>query len=107
MFPNDADGDALRRLAADGNDLSQPMAIDLTVVLPDGQSAQSLAQAAMAAGYDASIDRDEEFDEWTCTCTMQMLATYTNVVRSQEELQALAEPDGGEVDGWGTFGNKD
>jgi regulator of RNase E activity RraB len=38
---------------------------------------------------------------------MQMLATYTNVVRSQEELQALAEPYGGEVDGWGTFGNKD
>jgi hypothetical protein len=30
-YPNDADGDALRRIANDGSDMSQPMEVDFTV----------------------------------------------------------------------------
>ena len=106
-FPNDADGDALRRVAADGNDLTKPMAFDLTVVVPDEASATSVADAAGLAGYETTIDLDEETDESICVCTKLMLATYDNVIRAQEELQELVAPYGGEVDGWGTFGNKD
>jgi regulator of RNase E activity RraB len=106
-FPNDADGDALRRVAADGNDLTQPMAFDLTVVVPDEASATSVAEVARLAGYETTIELDEEYDESLCVCTKLMLATYDNVVRAQEELQELVAPYGGEVDGWGTSGNKD
>jgi regulator of RNase E activity RraB len=106
-FPNDADGDALRRVAADGNDLTKPMTIDFTVVVPDEASATSVARAARSAGYETAIDLDEESDESICVCTKLMLATYDNVLRAQEELQELAAPYGGEVDGWGTFGNND
>ncbi|HEX6597344.1 MAG TPA: ribonuclease E inhibitor RraB [Acidimicrobiales bacterium] len=106
-FPNDADGDTLRRVAADGNDLTKPMAFDLTVVLPDEASAISVADAARLAGYETTIDLDEESDESICVCTKLMLPTYDNVIRAQDELQELVAPYGGEVDGWGTFGNKD
>ncbi len=30
-YPSDPDGDALRRVAADGSDRSQPMEVDFTV----------------------------------------------------------------------------
>jgi hypothetical protein len=58
-FPDDPDRDALRGIAADGNDLTQPMAIDVTVVVPDQQSAEAIVHAATVASYKASIYRDE------------------------------------------------
>lgn len=34
-YPNDADGDALRRVAGAGSDMSKPMDIDFAVAAPD------------------------------------------------------------------------
>lgn len=33
-FPDDADGDALRRLVNDGSDLTKPMLIDFQIAVP-------------------------------------------------------------------------
>ncbi len=106
-YPHDDDGEALKRVAADGNDMSKPMPIDFTVVVPDEDSARAVAGVAAAAGYDPDIDYDGEADEWIVEATKTMLATYENVVGAQAELGALTSPHGGEVDGWGTFGNND
>jgi hypothetical protein len=102
-FPHDADGDALRRVAEGGSDLSKPMAIDFTVAVPDESSGRAVAEAARAAGFETSVSR--ELGEWTCYCTKSMLATYEGVIQVQEELRRLAAPHGGVPDGWGTFGN--
>lgn len=61
-YPNDADGDALRRVAGDGSDMSTPMEIDFAVAAPDEASAIGIAQAAQSKGYHTNIDRDGEGD---------------------------------------------
>ena len=33
-YPNDTDGDALRRIASLGNDMTRPMEIDFAVAVP-------------------------------------------------------------------------
>ena len=38
IHPNDADGDALRRLEADGDHLTRPRNIDFAVVFADANS---------------------------------------------------------------------
>jgi len=106
-YPDDDDGEALKRVAADGNDLSRPMPIDFTVVVPDEVPGRRVAAEAEAAGYVPEVYHDDEVDEWVVELTKDMIATYENVVGAQAELGALAAPYGGEVDGWGTFGNKE
>jgi regulator of RNase E activity RraB len=111
-YPNDADGDALRRVASMGADLSRPMDIDFFVAVPDRQVGEQVARLAALRGYQTKVIEDgheegddEQGDTWTCYCTKAMLATYDNVVEAQRELDELSRAFGGHSDGWGTFGN--
>ena len=106
-YPKTADGDALRRVADGGSDMSKPMEIDFHIAVADKAAAERIAEAAAEIGYRPSVYRHEDDDPWTCECSKVMLATYDGVTAVQKELQALSEPHGGYCDGWGTFGNVD
>jgi regulator of RNase E activity RraB len=105
-FPNNADGDALRRIADDGSDLRKQMLIDFQVAVPDEVSAKALAAVAGKLGYHVSVyDSPKCTPPWTCECSTRMLATYESVIAIQKELAEIGEQFGGFPDGWGTFGN--
>ena len=113
-YPDDIDGEVLRAIAEDGNDMTQPMSVDFHVAAATEDTAEQIATAADKLGYETSIDfddgedaeEDEEITEpWTCTCTKQMLLEYDGVMAAQAELDEIARPLGGYADGWGTFGN--
>jgi len=106
-YPNDADGDALRRIAADGSDMSQPMEIDFFVAVPDEAAGQAVAAKAASAGYEPELSFDTESREWTCYCSREMIPTHEAVVAAQAELDQLSLEFGGVTDGWGTYGNAD
>jgi regulator of RNase E activity RraB len=105
QYPPDEDGDALRRLAAGGNDMARPMEIDFSIAVPDEPAAQRVAEAAVGRGFRVEVYFDEEDGSWSVYCTRRMLATHAGVVAVQQELEALCAPLGGTCDGWGTFGN--
>ncbi|MEO7111581.1 MAG: ribonuclease E inhibitor RraB [Polyangiaceae bacterium] len=105
IYPNDADGDALRKLA-EQSDMSKPRSIDFAVDVPDRASGDQVAAAATKRGYATAVECDEPTQTWTCYCTKQMLPAYDGVVAAQTELDELAKPFGGRSDGWGTFGNE-
>jgi regulator of RNase E activity RraB len=105
-YPNDSDGDALRRVLADGSDMSKPMFIDFHILVPDEASAKAIADVAAKLGYRVSVYDSPEIDQrWTCQCSTRILATYENVIAIQEELGEISAEFGGRPDGWGTFGN--
>jgi regulator of RNase E activity RraB len=106
-YPNDADGDALRRVASRGSDMSRPIAIDFSIAVADEATGVRVASAARSAGYESKVWKDDESGNWTCYCTKTMLATYDAVVAAQDELDEIAGPFGGRTDGWGTCGNVD
>ena len=105
-YPNDADGDALRRVADDGNDMGAPMVLDFPVVMPTETSAKRFAAVAATRGYRAEVWRHEDDPDWDVICSVAMVPTYADVVRIQQELTEWAAPYGGCCDSWGTFGNK-
>jgi len=106
-FPNDADGDALRRFVDHGSDLTKPMFIDFQVAVPDEAAGRGLADAAAKLGYRVSIYPSEKCSlPWTCECSTRMLATYDGIIAIQRELAGLAAAFRGYPDGWGSFGNK-
>jgi hypothetical protein len=57
-FPDDENGDVLRRMAANGDDLSLPRNIDFTVVFPIESTAQQFAKHFHELGYATSVDVD-------------------------------------------------
>ena len=104
-YPNDSDGDALRRLVAIGSDMSKPVDIDFQIAAPDEATAKRVADEAAKLGYRISIRESMPCCAWTCECTRTMLAEYDAIIAVQAELDAIARPLGGYADGWGTFGN--
>jgi regulator of RNase E activity RraB len=106
-FPNDADGDALRRFVDGGSDLAKPMSINFQVAVPDENTAKGLADVVYKLGYRVRVYESPECSlPWTCECSTRMLASYDAVIAIQEELAELAAPFRGKPDGWGSFGNK-
>jgi hypothetical protein len=110
-YPNDPDGDALRELAAEGIDMSQPQLIEFIV-------AAQIEAALGEAGYQAHVDYDEgepdeegEYDpddpesgpSWTIYVGVSMAPAYDELVRIQAELDRIADPHGGHSDGWGVM----
>ena len=104
-LPNDSDGDALRRLVADGSDLSQPMEIDFAVLVPDRDIGMAFAGVAAKEGFRTDICFDDESRRWTCYCTRTMVPSYDAMIAVQNTLEDLGRPYAAKPDGWGSFGN--
>jgi hypothetical protein len=104
-IPNDADGDAMRRVIADGADLRRPMLIDFQIDCPDLPSAEAIANKVPAHEFTVSIYQDDEDGAVTCECSKKMLLEYSELVLIQRQLTDIARPFGGWCEAWGTFGN--
>jgi hypothetical protein len=103
-FPNDADGDALRKVA-EHSDMAKPMDIDFAVDVPSEADGEAVARLATQRGYRSVVEYDEDGQRWTCYCTKYMVPTYDGVLAAQKELDELSVAFGGRSDGWGTSGN--
>ncbi len=104
-YPNDADGDALRRVALT-SDMTKPMVVDFAVDVPTEAAGEKIAALAAGRGYSADVELDRKKPaHWTCYRTKTMVATYAAMIAAQKELDELSAPFGGKSDGWGTAGN--
>jgi regulator of RNase E activity RraB len=104
-IPNDADGDAMRRVIEDGSDLNKPMDIDFMISCPSISAAEKIEAQVIQQGYKVQISQDSDDNSITCYCMKIMLLEYEKLIKIQEELDGIAKLHGGYIDGWGTFGN--
>lgn len=103
-FPNDANGDVLRRMQSQGDDLSKPRNIDFEFIFQTEPNAKSFAkEAAKVPGTKVKSSRYEERRMWETTVTKHMLPTYENITNMEESLTRTAKLHDGEPDGWGCF----
>ena len=75
FYPDDDDGDALRRVAEHGADMSQPLKIEFSIDVSDVERARSLAERIAALGYIPDIFVDDETGSVSIYCAKTMLAT--------------------------------
>jgi hypothetical protein len=105
IYPNDADGDVLRRMEAHGDDLTRPRNIDFTVVFADASAAEQFAEHFRALGKPVSVKRSEcdpEFP-WDVVVIENMVPSYDGITDFEDLLQSAADRWGGHNDGWGCF----
>ncbi|MFD2368273.1 ribonuclease E inhibitor RraB [Pseudoduganella sp. GCM10020061] len=107
-FPDDENGDVLRQMAEQGDDLSVPRNIDFTLVFPDEERAQRFA-AAFSPAYPVTVDHSEVDEDcpWDVVVVNHMAPDHAAITAFEERLRQVAEPLGGRNDGWGCFSQDD
>lgn len=104
-YPNDSDGDTLRRVREAGSDMSQPMTIDFDVNVPNEAAARAVAGLVEEHGFDPSISDNDGRGAWSVYCSKTMVATYEGVTAVRRQLNELTRPEGGVCEVWASFGN--
>jgi hypothetical protein len=105
LHPNDDNGDALRRLEAEGDDLSRPRDIDFNVVFPDEIRAKEFAQQFQREGYRTTVRLANvvKTHVWEVVIVKNMIPTHSGITDFERELQRIADTLCGYNGGWGCF----
>lgn len=107
MIPDDDTGLAIKQWAAEGSDLTKPLAIDFFVAVPSQQIGNDFAKSPDLGDFTVSLEKDEETGKWTCYCTKRMIPDYLAIIDIERRLDAVASRFGAVFDGFGSFGNVD
>lgn len=104
-FPDDLNGDVLRRLQQAGDDFSIPRNVDFSVVFPDERRAEEFARMCRAARYEVTVQKSDVRPErpWDVTIVKFMLMTHAGITEFEMELEAAASSLDGQNDGWGCW----
>lgn len=104
-YPNDANGDALRRMEASGDDLAKSRNVDFTIVFANESDAEKFAEHFRALGHEVSVEGAETNQDfpWDVVVVQHMVPTYAAISDFENLLQSIAEGWGGHNDGWGCF----
>jgi hypothetical protein len=100
-WPEDADGDALRRFEAGGDDLAAPRPIDFNIDFADWPpSPEALAMLKARYAHLELVEPETDFDGYVLLKLTAPLS-YEFVVGVQNEVSDLMAPFGGVCDSWG------
>lgn len=100
-FPNDENGDVLRRMYQNGDDLTQPRMMDFCFVFPERRQALAFAEIVDGRDLEVCISYYEERDLWETIVKRHMIPLHREITTLELALTAQAESVGGEADGWG------
>ena len=102
-YPDDADGNALKRIADDGVDMTKPLTIEFQIAVPDEAIANSVVNDIKKEGYSSKKDHDEVDDEWLIICPIEIVPSYDNIVSTQQRLERLISSSNAQLVGWGVL----
>lgn len=101
QFPNDENGDMLRRMQEDGDDLSQPRMMDFCFAFPQRKQALAFTELVDDRDLKVCISYYEERETWQAIVQRHMIPTHQDITALEKRLADEAESVGGESDGWG------
>jgi hypothetical protein len=109
QFPDDENGDVLRRMAAQGIDLVSPRIVDFEHCFPGEASARSFLSAIDGTVLEARLIRPDPENErgWEVQCRERMVPTHDAITQTEARLAHVAARFGGYADGWGSLSNPD
>jgi hypothetical protein len=107
-FPDDENGDVLRRMQDNGDDFTKARDIDFTVVFPDQVSAQQFCIHFQGRGYKSSVELTHCSPELPRDVVVvnHMSPSHKKITEFEAELETTASKFGGRNDGWGCIEQK-
>lgn len=104
-FPNDENGDVLRRMRAHGDDLAVARTIDFALIFPTESGALQCAITLLKSGEKVRFSSypGNTLHPWQVEVHPVMVPTHDAITRFEQMLEALAAQFGGRNDGWGSL----
>lgn len=106
-FPNDDDGDVLRSLQSKGVDLSLPRQIEYYCYAENESVAMKISEMIGGLGYKCDVFYDDEADSenkaYSVYCARNMIPSYYEIVKAQDELNGVLSSFNTRCDGWATM----
>jgi hypothetical protein len=104
-FPDDENGDVLRRMQRNGDDFAVARDVDFSVVFPSDTAAREFADRFGRLGFKVSVGESncDKGRPWDVTVTKHMPLSHAGITEFEETLQTDASPLAGCNDGWGCF----
>ena len=93
--------EVLRRMADDGDDLTQARHIDFHHLFALEEDALTFKEIARNQGHWADHDFWNEPNAWLTTVHVRMVPTVEEITAMELTLDEIARSFGGEPDGWG------
>ena len=100
-IPNDENGDVIRRMIKNDDDLSKPRLIDFCHVFSERRQALAFAEMIDDRQLEVCISYYEKRDLWDVKVKRYMIPTHHEITAFEKSLAVQAELLGGEADGWG------
>ena len=109
QFPNDDNGDVLRRMYAAGDDLTQARMIDFCFVFPERRQALAFAGVVDDQDIEVCISYYKGRKVWQAIVKHNMVPDHRSITAMESALALKADSVGGKADGWGCMqvGRKD
>jgi len=98
-WPNDADGDVMRQLHAEGFDFDREIEIDFNIDFKDWPSSQVFMNELAKAYPDCEISLEDDY----VLLKIAAQLTYPFVREMQAKLTQIAQPHGGRCESWGVL----
>ena len=101
QFPNDLNGDVLRRLYAAGDDLTQARTIDFCFIFPERRQALAFADIVDGQDSEVCISYYKGREMWQAKVRHEMIPDHRGITAMESALAVKADSVGGKADGWG------
>ncbi|HEX7029300.1 MAG TPA: ribonuclease E inhibitor RraB [Gammaproteobacteria bacterium] len=106
-FPDDANGDVLRRMTRHGFDFSKPHPVEFFAVFPTEAAADAVARQYVADHESDPLENIEtsahEPGGMELMLVKNMFVTYENIKRFEAVMRQRVAAQGGRLDGWGVM----
>lgn len=102
-FPDDGNGDVLRRMQASGDQLDAARDMEFAFVFETRSEAERFAGEVAAPGFQAKASPYPESGMWQVVVTHSMTPTHAAITELEARLTRMAVELGGKADGWGSF----
>ena len=102
-FPDDENGDVLKRMYESGMDLSKSYDIDFYHIFENRKDAESMLEVInnINHGFDVYVALEPNNEKWDICCTVNLIPTHNNITEKEEYFESFAEKHQGQCDGWG------
>lgn len=105
-WPNDADGDILRRLKVDGFDFSMKHDVDFVIDFVDWPPSEEALKFLQSEFSSIRIYFDSEFNAGNVTVTVKSIITYEFVISVQRDINSKLKHLKGWCESWGVWHDK-
>ncbi|WP_416423089.1 ribonuclease E inhibitor RraB [Pseudomonas sp. App30] len=99
-YQEDISTHVLRRMKEGGFDFASIHPIEFYAVFPDEKRARTAAGKFQGESLNAQVSERDD-GAWYLELSKVMFATYGGIGEFEQDFEAVIEPLGGEIEGWG------